>query len=65
MQSKPNCGKIKTNRKRVLCPACGRHTVAWMLPTTVIKDMPVKCNRCGSESVLNISFVPEPDVPVP
>ena len=50
----------KTNKKRFLCPACGKHTVLWLLPTTQVKDLPVKCKRCGKESIVNI-----PDVPAP
>lgn len=65
MQTNPNCGKITTNRKRVACPICGKGTVAYLLPTSVVKDLPVKCKVCGKESVLNISTVPVPSVPVP
>lgn len=65
MQTQRSCGKMNTNRKRVPCPACGKGTVAYLLPSTVVKDLPVKCKLCGAESVLNISVVPVPDVPVP
>ena len=54
------CGKIKTNRKPVPCPVCGKGAVAYLLPTTQIRDLPVKCKRCGAESVLNIPIVPVP-----
>ncbi|MGM9626921.1 MAG: cysteine-rich KTR domain-containing protein [Faecousia sp.] len=60
LTSSPACDKIKTNRRRFLCPACGRHTVLFLLPTTEVKDLPVKCKRCGKESVVNISSAPEP-----
>ena len=59
------CDKIGTNQRRVLCPACGKHTVLWLLPSTRVKDLPVKCKRCGRESVLNISTEPEPNAPAP
>jgi ribosomal protein S27E len=65
LQSRESCGKIKTNRRRIACPACGKGTVIWMLPSSAVKDLPVKCKLCGKESVLNISCVPVPDVPVP
>ncbi|MBQ3147711.1 MAG: hypothetical protein IJB91_08300 [Oscillospiraceae bacterium] len=32
----------------------------WLLPTTVVKDLPIKCKRCGKESVVSISYVPAP-----
>ena len=52
--------RIKANRKPVPCPVCGKGTVAYLLPTTAINDLPVKCKRCGAESVLNIPVVPVP-----
>jgi len=65
LQSKRGYGKMETNRRRVICPACGKGTVAWLLPSTELKDLPVKCKLCGKESVLNIPVVPVPCVPVP
>lgn len=50
----------KSNQRRYLCPACGKHTVLWLLPTTQVKDLPIKCKRCGKESVVSISSVPVP-----
>ena len=55
----------KENQKRYLCPACGKHTVLWLLPTTEIKDLPIKCKRCGTESVVNILPEPAPIEPAP
>ena len=46
-------------RRRFLCPVCGKHTILWLLPTTAVKDLPVKCKRCGSESVVNIAPMTE------
>lgn len=60
MQKSENCGKMNTNPRRFLCPACGKHTVLWLLPTTRVTDLPVKCKRCGIESVVNIEVEPEP-----
>ena len=48
----------KANQRRFLCPACGKHTVLWLLPTTQITDLPIKCKRCGKESI--VSITPEP-----
>ena len=60
MQTKSDCGKIETNRRRFLCPACGKHTLLFLLPGTVIRDLPMKCKRCGAETVVNIAIEPEP-----
>lgn len=37
-----------------MCPACGKHKVLRLTPTTVAKDLPVYCKRCGKESIVNI-----------
>lgn len=60
LQKSETCGKMDTNQKRYLCPHCGKHTVLWLLPSTRVKDLPVKCKRCGMESVVNIELEPEP-----
>ncbi|MBQ4154160.1 MAG: hypothetical protein IJE01_03045 [Clostridia bacterium] len=49
----------KTTRRRFFCPSCGKHTVLWLLPTTEIKNLPIKCKRCGTESIVNIAPLPE------
>lgn len=54
LQLKPQANENKTKRRRFLCPECGKHTVLWLLPTTEIKDLPIKCKRCGKESVVNV-----------
>ncbi len=41
-------------KRRFLCPECGKHTILWILPETEIKNLPVKCKLCGKESVVNI-----------
>ena len=48
------------NLRRFFCPVCGKHTVLWLLPTTEVKDLPIKCKRCGMESVVNILPETEP-----
>ena len=53
-QNKHPYNEIKAPRKRFLCPLCGKHTVLWLLPTTEIKDLPIKCKLCGNESIVNI-----------
>ena len=60
LHNSPACDRISTERKHVPCPVCGKGAVAYLLPTTAIRDLPVKCKRCGAESVLNIPVVPVP-----
>lgn len=48
------CDKIIANQKRLLCPACKKATVLYLLPSTQVKDLPVKCKRCRAEMILNI-----------
>lgn len=60
MNSKKECGKIKTNQEWLLCPACGRGKVLRLLPDTRATDLIVHCKVCKKESVVNIPFVPAP-----
>ena len=59
LQLKPQINETKNERRRFLCPSCGKHTVLWLLSTTEIKDLPVKCKRCGKESIINITPIDE------
>ena len=52
--TKPKPKSDEGIRRRFLCPICEKHTVLWLLPSTEIKDLPIKCKRCGKESVVNI-----------
>ncbi|MBE6781281.1 MAG: hypothetical protein E7540_00940 [Ruminococcaceae bacterium] len=54
LQNKLQDKENSTNQRRFFCPICNKHTVLWLLPTTEIKDLPIKCKRCGKESVVNI-----------
>ena len=60
LHNTPACDRIKPNRKRFLCPVCRKHTVLFLLPTTEVKDLPVLCKRCNTESIVNIPSEPEP-----
>ncbi len=60
MKSEQHAGNEMEKLRRFLCPSCGKHTVLWLLPTTTVKDLPIKCKRCGKESIVNIPFVPVP-----
>lgn len=53
--------RIKANQRRLLCPACKRKTLTFLLPESECKEFPMKCDRCGVVSILNISPEPEPD----
>jgi len=52
---------VKTQLRRFLCPLCGKHTVLWLFPDTEIKNLPIKCKRCGKESVVNVEPLDEPE----
>lgn len=43
----------------VLCPVCGRGKLLKLRPDTAVRNLPVKCKRCGQETVVNIK-APEP-----
>lgn len=60
MQTNTQDSKISCDYRRYLCPVCGKHTVLWLLPTTEVKNLPVKCKRCGMESIVNIVLEPAP-----
>ena len=40
----------------LICPVCKRHKLLRILPSTVVKDLPVYCKHCRNESIVNISF---------
>ncbi|MBR2043698.1 MAG: hypothetical protein IJ946_05095 [Clostridia bacterium] len=45
--------------ERFYCPVCKKQTVLWLLPNTEIKNLPIKCKRCGKESVISVSTLAE------
>lgn len=51
---------MKTNQRWLMCPACGKQKLARVMPSTEVKDLVLHCKRCGQESIVNISFEPEP-----
>ena len=59
LQIKPEIKEITNKRRRFLCPSCEKHTVLWLLPTTEVRDLPIKCKRCGKENIVNIMPVDE------
>lgn len=60
MQTDLHYGKIKTNRRRFLCPSCKKQTLLFLEPDTEVKNLPCKCKRCGKELIVNILPEPEP-----
>lgn len=56
----PEHGRIFAEQRKLLCPACGKQAVLWLLPTSQVTDLPVKCKRCRAEMILNIPAEPEP-----
>ena len=59
LNSQTDCGKIRTNREWLVCPRCKKGKLILLLPTTVAKDLPLYCKRCG-EVIVNIPSEPEP-----
>ena len=49
-----DCGIIKVADGWALCPNCHKKKMFPVKPTTVVRDLELKCNRCGSIVVLNI-----------
>lgn len=60
MQSNVCCGKLSMKDGWVLCPVCRKGKLLKLLPDTAVRNLPVKCKRCGQESVVNID-APEPE----
>ncbi len=50
---------IEIERRRFLCPLCGKHTLLWLLSDTAIKNLPIKCKRCGREIIVNVEPLSE------
>lgn len=60
LQKELNRGKILTNRKRCVCPECGKQTLLFPMPSTEARNLPIWCKRCNKEVLVNISPEPEP-----
>lgn len=41
------------------CPVCGKGKVLKLRPDTTVRNLPVKCKRCGQTSIVTIDE-PEP-----
>ena len=53
----PKPEAAETERRRFFCPSCNKHTVLWLLPSTEIKNLPIKCKRCGKENIINVTSI--------
>lgn len=60
LHNSPARDRIIANQRPFRCPACAKQTVLFLLPRTEVKDLPVKCKRCGVTSIVNILPEPEP-----
>lgn len=57
----PARDKIQIVRGWLICPVCNRQRIMRVLPTTKVKNLPVYCKVCHSETIVNIpSQEPEP-----
>lgn len=59
LSQKVQLDESESTRRRFLCPLCSKHTVLWLLPTKEIKNLPIKCKRCGKETVISVAPMPE------
>ena len=39
-----------------ICPVCGKGKLLKLRPDTAVRNLPVKCKRCGQESIVNIDL---------
>lgn len=54
------------NEKWVLCPKCGNNTRTRVRPDTVLKNFPLFCPKCKTETLIsvekmNMLVIKEPD----
>ena len=57
----PARDKIQIVRGWLICPVCNRKRIMRVLPATKVKNLPVYCKACHSETIVNIpSQEPEP-----
>lgn len=54
LQKTETYGKIETNQRWLLCPACGKAKVLKLLPGTQVRNLPVYCRQCRKETIVNI-----------
>ena len=54
------CGILETRNGRALCPFCGRPTSQRVNPDTVLRNAPLWCKYCRTESIVNTEE-PEPE----
>lgn len=59
MQSRPDAVKLLVKDGWVICPVCGKGKLLKTLPDTAVHHLPLKCKRCGQETIVNIA-APEP-----
>ncbi len=59
MRIENKCGKLTVEDDWVICPVCGKGKLLKLLPTSIVRNLPSKCKRCGQETIVNIE-APEP-----
>lgn len=52
----PASCKMVTKDGWAICPVCGKGKLLKLRPDTAVRNLPVKCKRCGQESIVNIDL---------
>lgn len=60
LTNKNGCGIIQVKDGWAICPSCQKKKLFPVLPTTVVRDLELKCNRCEAKVIVNIE-APEPE----
>lgn len=55
MQKPEKNGKIIARDGWILCPVCGRKKILQISPSTVARELPLYCRRCGATTKVNIA----------
>lgn len=60
LYSQKESGKLIIKNGWVMCPVCGKGKILKVNRTTIVRNLPSFCRRCGQETIVNID-APEPE----